>query len=583
MSALPQRVAIVLAVMLVVGCVLAQEQSDIAQRLHDGELSTDITQWDNDTRKEFFRNVPTEYRQKFLDTYAKLLEANRAYWQTRVELFRVIHPLFDGQADKLQSQGRYEYTPSSYGTEAARQTQKDVARYLYRNWSEFQHYPEWCDPDKQTEYWNLLAEESLFLHGKTIEELQKITKVQKQQADEFQQRLHWLRVFNRMTFEDLPRELEHPNFFVSYYRWGSEGLPLTDGQKSQLLNDEPLLLRKTTQDFINPDYYPQFAEIEFLKEARNAEREPWKIDATPELAKLGINQAEVNRWDGSTSLHPVIHAIAKRCEGVDAAALQTTINYDYRYGFAMNTVRTGKTLSNTHPALMKLISGDKDVVFSTRRLSQKELDAAEKAEVELVQIPFAKDAFVFLQNRQNPLRNLTLEQYQDIFSGKFLKERQETWGERVVTRKSQIWKDVGGFGGNIVPFIRDEDSGSEELMKMLVMRGVPISRQLSWKMLDGMSAVYPELAREPGAIAYTVYHYDRYMVFSPYTRAMGVNGIFPSASTIASGEYPLVYECVLVHRKNPGEKVERFVQWLLSDEGQRLVRSVGYVPMDKLQ
>jgi phosphate transport system substrate-binding protein len=328
---------------------------------------------------------------------------------------------------------------------------------------------------------------------------------------------------------------------------------------------------------MNPDYYPQFAEIEFLKEARNAEREPWKIDATPELVKLGINQAEVNRWDGSTSLHPVIHAIAKRCEGVDAAALQTTINYDYRFGFAMNTVRTGKTLSNTHPALLLVIQGKKDVTFSTRRLSQKELDAAEKAGVELVQIPFAKDAFVFLQNRQNPLRNLTLEQYQDIFSGKFLKERQEMWG----VHKFQTWKDVGGFGGDIVPFTRDEDSGSEELMQALVMQGVPISRQLSWKMLDSMSAVYPELARDPGAIAYTVYHYDRYMVFCPYTRVMGVNGIFPNAETIASGKYPLVYECVLVHRKDPGEKVERFVQWLLSDEGQRLVRSVGYVPMNE--
>ena len=48
------------------------------------------------------------------------------------------------------------------------------------------------------------------------------------------------------------------------------------------------------------------------------------------------------------------------------------------------------------------------------------------------------------------------------------------------------------------------------------------------------------------------------------------------------GEYPLVYKTVLVHRKEPGEKVERFVQWLLSEEGQRLVRSVGYVPIREL-
>ena len=83
----------------------------------------------------------------------------------------------------------------------------------------------------------------------------------------------------------------------------------------------------------------------------------------------------------------------------------------------------------------------------------------------------------------------------------------------------------------------------------------------------------------PGGIAYSIYHYDRYMVFNVYTRVMGVNGVFPNAETIASEEYPLVYECVLVHRKNPGKKVERLVRWLLSDEGQKLVRYVGYVPV----
>ena len=98
-----------------------------------------------------------------------------------------------------------------------------------------------------------------------------------------------------------------------------------------------------------------------------------------------------------------------------------------------------------------------------------------------------------------------------------------------------------------------------------------------------MSGIFSALEQSPMSIAYSIYHYDRYMVFNPNTRVMAVNGVLPRAETIASGEYPLVYECVLVHRKNPGEKVERFVQWLLSDEGQRLVRSVGYVPMDKLQ
>jgi phosphate transport system substrate-binding protein len=225
------------------------------------------------------------------------------------------------------------------------------------------------------------------------------------------------------------------------------------------------------------------------------------------------------------------------------------------------------TLTNTYPALMAVIHKEKDIAFSARGISQAEIDANKTLgmvglDVELVTVPFAKDAFVFLQNRQNPVRSLTLQQYQRIFSG-----------------QCKTWKDVGGFGGDIKPFIRNVESGSEELMQTLVMWGTPIHKDYQPVRLGGMSIVFDELKNTPGGIAYSIYHYDRYMMFSANTRVMAVNGVFPNAKTIASGEYPLVYKCVLVHRKNPGERVEKFVEWLLSEEGQKLVRSVGYVPI----
>jgi len=576
MIMLLQRFGIILSVILVAGILSAQEPKvrqppnvNVFERFVDGQISSDPAQWDDETRKEFFGNMPTEYHQKFLDAHAKLRKTLNEHWKTRAELYTVTYPITYNEA----GQAVRKPMGDAYTADAEGLARGCMVLYPGEHLHKFRHYPVMLDPGKQAEYWHALAEETLFLYDKTAEGYQ-------QKLEEYRKLLvnppeRWDRSVPRHIF---PQAIGEESSFQRGISISHITFPLTDEQKSRLLKDEPLLLGKTQNNFMNPDYYPQFAEVDFLKEARNAEREPWKLDTTPELAKLGINQAEVDRWDGSLSLHPVIHAIAERCEGVNAAALQTVINLNYQFDFGGST-RTGRTLSNTHPALMKLISGNKDVVFSTRRLSQKELDGAEKSGVELVQIPFAKDAFVFLQNRQNPLRNLTLEQYQDIFSGKFLKERQETWG----VHKFQTWKDVGGFGGEIFPLTRDQDSGSEELMKMLVMRDVPISQQLSWRMLDGMSVVYVVLAQTPGGIAYTVYFYDRYMVFNPYTRVMGVNGVFPNAETIASGEYPLVYECVLVHRKNPGEKVERFVHWLLSDEGQRLVRSVGYVPMDKRQ
>jgi len=578
MSIVQRAIAVVLPFILVTGILSAQESEviqpppNVFMRFVDGQIPADSDQWDDETRKEFFGNMPVEYHQKFLESYAKLRETISEYWNTRAELYTITFPILttylDGQATRRDM-------GDVYVADAKRYARGRMLLHLQYPVHKFRHYPAMLDPDKQTEYWNALAQEILFLSD-------KIAEAHQIRIEEYKQLLENL---PGRTGSGTPSHIFPPAIgeVSSFQRGGSIRhivFPLTDEQKARLLNDEPLFLGKTQHDFLNPDYYPQFAATEFLREARDAEREPWKVTGTPELAKLEITQAEVDRWDGSLSLHPVIRAIAERHLGIDTTGLQTTIDHGSpmaRHG--VGVVRTGRILSNTHPALMALIRGNKDVVFSTRRLSQTEKDAAEKAGVELVEVPFAKDAFVFLQNRLNPLRNLMLEQYQDIYSGKFVQERPVQFGERVFNMWSQSWEDVGGFGGDLIPFTRNEDSGSEELMQSLVMRDVPISRQLSWRMLDGMSVVYIELAETPGGIAYTVYHYDRYMVFSPYTRIMSVNGVFPNAETIASGEYPLVYETVLVHRKEPGERVERFVQWLLSEEGQRLVRSVGYVPI----
>ena len=588
-------------------------------RIYDGLISTDPDQWDEETRHELFGNMPPEYHQRYVEAYKKWHETWNLYWQTRAELFKVIHPLFTTKEDE-------EYfnrvLQSDYAIAAERQILHECRRILNGIWSEFHRYPQWLNPHERAAYWKTLAEEILFYCDKRSEIIQQKTEEQKNQIMEFQ------RLVDTVTLADLPYDLKKTEFFANtshlYNYFLANAVPLNDEQKLQILDDKPLSVSGQRYNFYRG---VKFAADEFLKEARDAEREPWKIDATPELTKLGITQEEVDRWDGSLSLHPFIRTIAVRSEGIDMERLQTTINQmSWGWGWGAGSEIT---LSNTHPALMQLLEGKKDVVFSARELSKAELDAIEnweskqvedrrkeneewakqvreslgehlpkeyeediknleeqlrndleeyeksieewkaerrKTASELVLVPFAKDAFVFLQNRQNPVRDLTLEQYQGIFSGKYRR-----------------WKQVGGFGGNVVPFIRNVGSGSEELIQTLVMQDIVVHRNFKPQILNSMSWVFEALENTPTGIAYSIYHYDRYMVFNANTRVMAVNGVFPNADTIASGEYPLVYECVLLHRKEPGERVERFVEWLLSDEGQRLVRSIGYVPIRAIE
>ena len=562
---------------------------DFGDRIQAGMVSSDPAQWNDENRKEFFGNMPSEYHQKFLDAFSNLQKAKSEYWSARAELFEVLHPLFkedkkegkefikeiedafneakkkfeeDKEANKDEweaAQKEYDYYKAyeeayngKYGLFAVEQSRQHDAWYLVLTWSEFRQYPELLDPQKQTEFWNARAAEILFLYEQTVEATRRQAEEYKKQVTEFQGRI------DKMTLEDLPQRLQGGVNSFQFCDFDA-AIPLSDEQKSKIIGDEPFfhlnIVLHLFGNLYNISHFSTEDAHTVLKEARDTEREQWKIDATPELAKLGITQAEVDRWDGSLSMHPFIRNIAERCEGINMEGLQTSVDQP------SSRAVTGKTLSNTFPAFTALIQGEKDVVFSGRSDPNMKIAEAQAAGIELVFVPFAKDAFVFMQNRQNPVRSLTLEQYQGVFSGKY-----------------RNWNEVGGFGGEIRPFIRNEESGSEALMKFFVMRDVPVHEDFKPKEVGGMGLVFEELENTPTGIAYSIYHFDRYMMFNPNTRVMAVNGVLPDAETIASGKYPLIYECVLVHRKKPGEKVERLVQWLLSDEGQRLVRSIGYVP-----
>ena len=606
--------------------------------MQDGRLSTDLTRWSAEKRQSFFGNFPPEHHQRYLDTYATLREASLAYFKVRGEVFEILHPrFFKEQAEEVRQrhEGEIASWKHSHVYSHMQNRQQTIERlerrfndvreklidgnytivagirsrdyehsYLRRSWFEFRDE---YQPSLGKEKLDALAEEFFFMTNNAIDAFQRKTEEYKTQIAEFHKTNDIVEAFRQRaevsqnvifvssrdideTLRQLPFDLHNIESF-NRLPWNSlhGRYPPTDEQKRRLLNDEPLFHSMSLGRGFFREAFPDIAAFEVLKASRDAEREPWRINATPELTKLGIDQAEIERWDGSLSLHPFIRAIAERCEGIDLTPLQTGIHHGSMGGWGGIVIldsdnpnaspwRDGKTLSNTHPSIMAVIRGQRDIAFSARRPSADEKAEALKLGIELVIVPFAKDAFVFLQNRYNPVRNLTQEQYQGIFSGKY-----RNWGDVGGNAEDYRWEH-GVPQGGITPFTRNEQSGSEELMRMLVMRDVPVHENFipRERVLLSMDMAFKSLENNPGGIAYSIYHYDRYMVFNVSTRVMAVDGVMPNADTIASDEYPFVYEPVLIHRKAPGERVERFVKWLLSDEGQRLVRSVGYVPMGEL-
>ena len=228
--------------------------------------------------------------------------------------------------------------------------------------------------------------------------------------------------------------------------------------------------------------------------------------------------------------------------------------------------------AGTHGAYENVINGLSDLGLVARRPSADELELAKTKGVELDVQPFALDAFVFITNYKNPVTNLSAEQIRGIYSGRLTN-----------------WKEAGGPDHKINAYQRNRNSGSQELMESLVMKDLPFSKPKHGRartlIHHGMGGPYIALSHDRHGLAYSVYYYEHFMSGSPNTKLIAVDGVLPSYDTIRARQYPYVTEVYVVTRKGlqADSGQARFRAWLLSAEGQAVVRESGYVPLGQQQ
>ena len=169
--------------------------------------------------------------------------------------------------------------------------------------------------------------------------------------------------------------------------------------------------------------------------------------------------------DCSTSTRPVRDLVAYKLLGVPykwevdwMSGTTYIIQPDFsgtKTSFSYNDFVAKNHFSGTHEAYMNLMEGKTDVIIASRDISRNEKASSKELGVELETAPLAIDALVFIVNPRNPVKNLTSDQVRKIYTGEITN-----------------WKEVGGVDHAITPYIRNADSGSQEKMEMLVMKGL---------------------------------------------------------------------------------------------------------------
>jgi len=291
----------------------------------------------------------------------------------------------------------------------------------------------------------------------------------------------------------------------------------------------------------------------------------------------GINIDNYPRVDGSTSTEPLNTLIACKLFGwryewrpymIGNGIWQLIPNKeDIPENFFGERIKS----SQTHNSIINLIDNKTDIIISARKMSADEKSYAENIGVSLIETPIALDALVFLLNKQNIVNSLTVTQIQDIYKGHITN-----------------WNELGGIVDAIKPFIRNANSGSQEMMKEIVMdnAGMP-----DWdvgytndEIIPTMDAVYFELSIYQNGICFTPHYYKEYIIRdaagADNIKSIEINGIYPDANTIKNKTYPFVANVYVSIRSDLDQNsmAYKLYEWLQTKSGKDVINESGYVP-----
>jgi phosphate transport system substrate-binding protein len=267
-----------------------------------------------------------------------------------------------------------------------------------------------------------------------------------------------------------------------------------------------------------------------------------KIDASLQLT------SDLPVLDGAAALVPVYAAIIhnvypKGCVTYEGGSFSDD-NF-YGENFAADSKMQYR---NTVRGYKAIVDGDTDILFCAAPSEDQKQYALEQG-VELVYVPVGLEGFVFFVNEKNPVDDLTTEQVRKIYACEYTN-----------------WAQVGGANRIINPVTRLEGSGSQTAFEAF-MGEYPLGRKSL-------------LAITGGSIGFSFRYYMAGIVENDAVKMLSLNGVYPSAENIRNGSYPVVARFYAIYRAdNDNPNIPLLIDWLLSEEGQKLIEASGYVPL----
>ncbi len=212
-----------------------------------------------------------------------------------------------------------------------------------------------------------------------------------------------------------------------------------------------------------------------------------------------------------------------------------------------------------------MINGTVDIANASRKMKDREIQAARENGVEPVEHTVGFDALAVYVHADNPLDSVSLAQLADVYGeGGTV----ESW--------SQLGVEVPGCGSDeVIRVSRQNNSGTYVYFKETVL-GKTGEYKLGSRDMHGSKDVVDLVEKTPCAIGYSGLAYATDHVKMPCILTDGSACVAPSVATASDGSYPIARPLFMYTAGQPEGAVKEYLDWILSDEGQCILFEKGY-------
>jgi len=209
----------------------------------------------------------------------------------------------------------------------------------------------------------------------------------------------------------------------------------------------------------------------------------------------------------------------------------------------------------TGAGVVALVDGRADLATGSRPILPSEAQRLNETQASLgVSYRCARDGVSVYLNPANPVRDVDLPELKGLFGGRIAN-----------------WREVGGADAQVHVLRRPPNSGTHQLFRELVLDEESYADTAT--ILPTTTAVVDAIRHDDDAVGYGG------LAFAPDLVHCAIEGQPPTPANVRSGSYPLARYLFLHAVRRPRGWPRRFVDFALSNEGQRMVEDVGFVSL----